>query len=170
MNQDKLNFSLLFLLPLCSNDGEKWIHYTKELFPYKITGDFINGYAHDINKPYLDKSIFLVFKSEATSDMDELLIRKDSFLTRYSYRIDGEFFSIYALTPRVDSGEVRKDWDKILNGNYVSISTESKEKIIKFWGSVPNSNISLILDGRINVESPESEVIPEADDIEFDLD
>jgi hypothetical protein len=70
----------------------------------------------------------------------------------------------------VDSGEVRKDWDKILNGNYVSISTESKEKIIKFWGSVPNSNISLILDGRINVESPESEVIPEADDIEFDLD
>lgn len=167
MTKEKLNFSLLFLLPLCSEKNEKWKSYTAELYPYKIEGSLVNAFAKDINKPWLDNHVFLVFdKSDNDEAIDEMLVIKDSFVTKYDYRIDGKFYSIYAFSA-TSSKIISKDYDNIMNGDYVSISVDSKERIKSFWGAAANSNVSLILEGKVRPNTPQDEIIPEADDLDI---
>jgi len=130
--KETLNSSLLFLLPLVAEKGETWLDYTGAKNLYSTRDDsFVNGYNIDINKPWLDRHIFLLF--EAAIDLDlplSKLRRNENFKSKYTVKINKVFYVIYAY--RIPD-EKEKSYRHILDGDYRHISGDDKADIISFW-------------------------------------
>jgi len=137
--REKLNISLLTLLPLIAKQDEIWTKYTGEVKMSDIKGNFVNGYYADINKPWLDNHVFLLFETSKnpTFDMKELE-ENENFTTKYPLKIRDKFYMVYAFEIPFDN---RFDYEEIMTGNYNRMHSDAKAQIIKFWLASPDTQL-----------------------------
>lgn len=93
---------------------------------------FVNAYVEDINRPYIENSIFVLFESN-TSVYDKIrntVKENPYYYGEYDVFIDGKYYNEYVFTiPK----EKRDIIDCIKTGYSNSLSHENKERIINFW-------------------------------------
>lgn len=157
--RDDYNMSLLLLLPLVS------IEFTKaEQLLEGYDKAFINGFSSDINKPFIDKHVHLVFDNSMYKEKDvETLISLEQLEYIASYRMSGVFVKSYAL--RLDDG-YSLSIKKILEGNCSDLSSDIKHKIITFWNAPADSALFNALYGKGCELDPNKDVLPEEDYID----
>ena len=169
--KNKYNICTDFLVPMLYNNKESI-----------ITNSFENCYIYDINYPYIEDKIILVYNSD---------IHEDNYIKLYSNLIDNTnyhssytFYSngnkekyIFTIPPKL-----RRDYKLILEGKYSQISETYKQQILSFWNLTINSRLGGILyknhyqqedndfilnkEGEL-LEPPSSCIIPEYCEVEY---
>lgn len=157
ITRERINNSLLFLLPLVSKEGEKWQTYLGPGNFKKQETSFINGFSSDINKPWLDEHIFLVFNSDIKKEFDLAFIERNvNFTSMYNYKIKDKFYTIYALRVPTD---YKKELELIKQGRCNKIDGKLKSKMTSFWSAQSNGYLS------INIHSNDNRVLDISNDI-----
>lgn len=125
----------------------------------KESKGFVGLYTSDINRPYLDNHVFLLFSLDCiNSESVERGVKFSKLKNLYNRkltRINGKLYDIYAFT--------RSNFTikSILKRSYI-ISDDEKIKIFKFWGlNDPEVNMYMLY-GRI-VNNYNENIIPEED-------
>ena len=170
-NKNKYNICTDFLVPMLFDKKEE-----------VITNSYENCYYYDLNFPYIEDKILLVYSSDKKEDNYVDLYKKLTVNNNYH-----SFFAFY------DNGNkekyvftippnLRRDYKLILDGRYSQISETYKQKILSFWGLTSNSRLGGILykkhyqqednDFHLNekgelLDSPTSCVISEYRELEF---
>jgi len=161
--KETINTSLLFLLPLVARENENYLDYTQasNLFS-KRDDSFINGYNKDINKPWLDRHVFLLFNAAIDPMLSQYWLKSnENYTSNYAIRKDGIFYQIYSY--RIPD-KYEDDYKKIIEGQYKDISDETKAVIINFWETNTNSLLFNSMYGKSSVLGKiESEDIEEVD-------
>lgn len=91
------------------------------------TNDFVGVYTEDINSPGLDY-IYLVFVYDINNLRPKLAINAIDYVRR----IGNGLYHIYKF-PRITT-----DIQKVLSGNYTSISNKGISHVYTFWNGVDN--------------------------------
>lgn len=136
--REKINPSLLFLLPLIADNNRDWSYY---LGPDGMDNDsyFINAYSSDINSPFLDNHVLLMFDSKQLVYSNTVnLERARRYRNKYSMRIDGKFYTI--LSFEIDEEDIR-DKNMVLAGDYSHATADYKARVLSFWPIAPDSDI-----------------------------
>jgi hypothetical protein len=138
--REQINKSLLLLLPLISNENEDWTEYTGE---YKLSEDrntsFVNGYYSDVNRPYMEECIHLMFETEIDIKFD--LKKKElneNYQSKYLTKIDDKFYMIYSFKI---PDRFKRDYKLMVKGKYSKLDDETKTKIVDFWKLNPKSQL-----------------------------
>lgn len=132
---------------------------------------FVNGYLHDINKPYLDNHIIILFKSISNIfDFDKrhnALRMISNFYTWYRYTLNGEYYDVYVYTRQtgdIDTTQYIKD---ILNCDLHYVPYEIKLNILSYMANTIYSKAHEILfttdEILITKQMLSLEILPEAD-------
>ena len=119
--------STIYLLPLIANN-----QFTISQFD-PIDSTFVNAYNQDINAPYLQENIFLLFKYSLDDyyvKTHKLLEPAEGYITDSMYTIDGKDYLVYKFNIPADFIE---DYKHIVNGNYKYLSDKCKQTIVNFW-------------------------------------
>lgn len=106
---------------------------------------FVNAYLTDINKPYLDDHVFLVYESNISPAFDELkeeLLLHPNYYCHYSYKRDNVFYKVFAFTR--DQGK-NTDMNLMIKGFFSKVNYQTK--------------IRLLLDNDCNLRSPEHKLL-----------
>jgi hypothetical protein len=159
---EEYNLSLYLLLPLLSSDET-----SAETYLEGYSHALINAFSYDINKPYLDNHVHLVFDNSMYREKDVPTIVKSSFLDHIShYRISGVFVKSYAMRL---SEEYQLSIKLILDNKVSELPYAVKIKIFKFWDLNANSNLFKILFENEPLKSDISkEILIEEDYIDLD--
>jgi len=104
-----------FILPLLFDEKTKY----HELF----TNFFINAYIADMANKENDDKIHLLFADYPSLSLTQKL---SNLITEYKYK-DG-YVLVYPLAI-----ELEEDYEKIIKGEYSTISEKSKNRILSFW-------------------------------------
>lgn len=121
---------------------------------------FVNAYTEDLNRPYMQDYIFLMYKSSAPNALKRFLKFKnlDMHSTKYSV-INKEHYTIYAF-PIIQN---KKDIRNILKGYDIS-NADNKLKIYQFWKNNEVENLkSRIFDNHFSILPAIEDKIPEED-------
>jgi len=166
--KEKTNLSLIYLLPLVAETDDKWYAFKNEYIPQSNINTLINGYRADINKPWLDKHVFLMFESAADKNFDiEILRSKRNFHSMYNYRLNKKFYNIVVFTVPKEYKEV---YDNIIEDQTGLIPIEVKKRILSFWLYNERINVYKMLYPEkspiVNYNPFKNEIIGEKDDIE----
>ena len=168
--KEQTTHSTIYLLPLIAEDNEIWASYNGEVILHKSITNFINVYNKDINKPWLDSHIFILFKSGYDGEFDRTsLKKKKNYSTNYSYRIKGEFYDVYVFSV---PNEFKYSYNTILEGNVSLLIENVKKKILRFWIKNEKSHIYTMLypdDTAYKLSNIKYEMIGECDDLENDI-
>lgn len=125
---------------------------------YDVPG-FVGLYFNDINRPYLDKHVFLLFSfdslsSESIDRWSKLKKLKCVYSTR-TVKIKGKMYDIFTFP--IINQTIRN----IINHNYI-LSDEQKIRIFKFWEFKDIDVNNYMLNGQIPFHF-EEKTIPEED-------
>lgn len=113
----------IFLLPLIINKQND----IKRL----ITEDFVGVYYKDTNKPEWENKIIIVYKFKKPNINPLLFFKTSKYkYNQYEEEIDGEIYNIFAF---VIPPDLKKDYEKIINGKYDNIWFTTKQKIENAW-------------------------------------
>ena len=128
----KYNICTDFLLPILS---------LKDI----ITDSYENCYYYDINYPYIEDKIILVYNmdihdSEYLKTYDKL-INSPYFYNKYNYYDNGNKEKYVFTVPPIR----KRDYKLILDGRYSQISEVYKQQILSYWKLTSNSRIGGIL-------------------------
>ncbi len=129
---------------------------------------FVNAYVEDINRPYVENCIFVVFKYTPNSYgiVDEILTGNKNFYNKYNIYIDNVFYIEYAFTIPNDK---KITIDVLING-YNCISSEDKTKISNFWKYTDYTKLEDLYRPQFStldmVSLRENEIVTEEDYIE----
>lgn len=137
--REKINLSLLCLLPLIAKEKEVYLDYIDgDLYKNRNSGSFINGYYSDINRPWLNSHVFLMYETVSQTPLKimTLLESNENFINQSSYRIANAFYNVYTFSISI---EHKRDYDLMIKGEYSKISYENKIKILLFWNLTVNS-------------------------------
>ena len=104
-----------FILPLLFDEHYKY----HELF----NNFFINAYIADMANKENDDKIHLLF-----ADYPSLIIQKKLPETITEYQHKDGFVLVYPL-----ASEWEEDYEKIIRGDYSTVSEKAKNRIISFW-------------------------------------
>lgn len=133
----------------------------EELTVYDLynTPGFEGLYLHDINRPYLDNHVFLLFSFDSLSSASidrwsKLKKMKCVYATR-TVKIKGKLYDIFTFP--IMNNQIRN----ILKGNFV-LSDKDKLRIFKFWNFTDDDVNKYMLTGSIPI-SFEEKTIPEED-------
>lgn len=113
-----------FLLALVDNE------LTREDISEK--NGFIGLYIGDINRPYLDKHIFLMYSADNVQagavDVLKRLQTYKNYYNRYFIKIKGKPYVLYAFI------KMNKDIEKVIQGKILtSLDLDSLKRVFKFW-------------------------------------
>ena len=132
-NNSKFNRCTDFLLPLILDK------YTS------LSDNFINCYYYDINYPYLEDKIQLVFDIDNYDDkfwkLRNKLYKSPHYYNSYTYYDKGNKEKIVFCIPP----NRRRDYKLILEGNYSKTSLNYKQQILSFWNKFRWSRLGGIL-------------------------
>lgn len=141
--REKFNKATLFLLPLIAdNHNSTKFTLVDNICRSRNNSPFVNAYISDINKPYLDKHLFIVYDNNASS-YNYLYMRRwlrtlRTYHNDYDIILNGKGYTVFAFT--IDD----KDYDevkKIIEGLYSKLKEETKKKILAFWDAKYNSRL-----------------------------
>lgn len=121
---------------------------------------FINAFTDDLNRPYLDNHIFLMFERNANSHekfKTYLKIKNDPDLQGIHHcKINGKWVTIYSYV-------YKNTFDaQILKTGAAMISNNANVKIMRFWKGL-DDDINDYFINRNYVLINEGETIPEED-------
>lgn len=123
-----LNDVSIYIVPLL-DDNLTWRDLT-------IESGFVNAYTSDINRPYLEDKVFLMYDSEVnTRESLERFCKFRGLDTLYNTRyitINKHHYTVYCF----DNPNYKKDISNLqVNGK--TYSAEAKREIATFWNNVP---------------------------------
>lgn len=106
--------------------------------------DFINAYVEDINRPYLDKHIIVLFKyNPKLYDFISKSMRSNPwYTTENDIFIDNEYYLEYVF---IEPPENRSIIEVIKSGSFNSLPEENKIQIISFWKNIDLSYLKDLL-------------------------
>lgn len=133
MISEKYNLSLFLLLPLVTTEEKTYIDYIGDELD-----SLENGYSNDINLPYLDNEVFLLFNPEKMRSIPIRKLEFNGFRLEKDVRINGNFYVKYALS--IDSAYLNEK-ELIMDNKYFELSNEIKSKIMKFWDANANTRL-----------------------------
>jgi hypothetical protein len=135
---EKFNLSFILMFPMIAESDEKWSDY----FGNHMDA-LVNGYSGDINKPWLDKHVFVKFD---TSKLEVLnigkLLKNENFERNDTVLIDDGYYDIYAM--RIPE-QYLAEYYIIKSNDFYNISSELKHKIMRFWEVDISSSIGSAL-------------------------
>lgn len=93
---------------------------------------FVNAYIEDINRPYIENSIFVLFKhnSNVYDKVNNEMESNPYYYGKHDVFINNEYYNEYVFTIPKDK---RNTIDCIKEGFSNTLSQENKEHIINFW-------------------------------------
>lgn len=128
---------------------------------------FINAYVSDINRPYLDNHIFVLFEYDTViyNSIDKCMKDNKYFYDNKLISINNVLYSEYIF---VIPNEYKSVVHTIKDGYYNIITSDSKEKIISFWKDKSLSYLKHLLEVKnclLEYESLEekNEIVGEED-------
>lgn len=127
---------------------------------------FINAFAADINRPWLENHIFVLFKYDINKidAIDTELMNHECFYDKKNIMIDKMLYTEYMFIVNNPTINI------ILNGEVSSLSFDSKQKIVLFWNLYFDINYNDVRDLFNNPlhsreeKLKDTEVIPEVDE------
>ena len=156
LNPANRTISTTFILPMLFDNKD---------FLYNKYG-FINVFIEDINKPWLDNHIFILYNSSGIPTV----LEKEFKANKYYYDtkhivIDNVFYNEYIFTIPPEYKYIIKSFKGTCHNNLI---TEDKIKILKFWGLSDLKHIKNLLEEDISDCSlvERGEIIPEEDYLE----
>lgn len=142
-----------------------FIFESSELFQDKYK--FINAYVEDINRPFLDNHILLIFEydSKINNDLESKITQNDWFCAKYDLFINGIFYIEYVF---IIPHQYKKIINAIKDGYFNSIDENSKIKIISFWKNQDFSYLKELLNNSMDLTKIKSlidrnEIVTEED-------
>jgi hypothetical protein len=161
----KLNMSLLCVLPLIAKSNEKYTSYIEPGFENDEVVSFEDAYSSDINRPWLDEHLLMVYNTENQTPYSimKTLENNENFIQEYVYRFDGKFYTIYAYKIPF---EFEREYKLISDGKYSRLSRDTKIRILTFWSAMADSILFSILfppSGKDIASSIKDDVLLEKD-------
>jgi len=159
MINNERNLATKFIVPLMFQKYSRFLNYTNF--------GFVNLYTADINRPYLDKHVFLVYETTANvgqyNELNETLKAHPNFYSKYGIRLDKKFYEVYAFL--YDIGEYKSAIVEILSGTGCLLPYQTKVKILKFWPYKIDSKEHEYLFNEISFyKEIKEDIIPEEDE------
>lgn len=126
--------STRYILPFLFTD--------KKYFTDKYS--FINAYIQDINRPYLEDKIFIVFEYDPKvySEVNNEMTSNSCYFTKYDLHINNKYYIEYVFVIPPKHNITIKN---IIDGKFNYISSEYKTNIISFWGNIDFSYLKDLL-------------------------
>lgn len=155
LNPENKTITTIFLLPLLFDNRK--ILYNKY--------GFVNAFIEDINRPWLDNHIFVLFKTSSISDS----IEKDMRNNKYFYDvkqivIDNNFYEEYIF---IIPPEYKKSLETFKTISYNILTVEDKIKVLKFWGLEDIPYINILLNSNPEYAEFENDnIVPEEDSVD----
>lgn len=125
---------------------------------------FVGLYIGDINRPFLDNHIFLLYEIgehlEGAVDVHRKLKQCKNLYNRYSLKINGKYYYSYCFT--ISNKEIRQIINKKILFNF---NDKTHLKIYKFW-SFDDDDINyytLHQNDLLQYKEPNFKIIPEED-------
>ena len=132
-------YTTRYILPFLFNN--------KEIFCDEY--GFINAYSSDINRPYLDNHVFILFEYDPSKyDHINKYVRKNKYFydSKHIF-INGVFYIEYIMVI-IDNKSLINN---IKEGEFSSISTEDRFKIINFWKDISYSYLKDLLKDKFDL-------------------
>ena len=128
---------------------------------------FVNAFLEDVNYPWLDNHIFILYKTSSISDSieDEMRANKYYYDTK-SIKIDNEFYQEYIFIVPPQYKDIISNFKEF---SYDILTTEDKIKILKFWDCFDFPHIKQLIEKYqepVGVISELKEIIPEEDPVD----
>ena len=126
---------------------------------------FINAFLEDVNRPWLDNHIFVLYKTcSIASSIKNDMMKNPYYYDTYQVVIDNQFYDEYVFV-------VPSEHKNTVNGfkefSYNILTAEDKIKILKFWDCFDFEHIYKLLNNDHEFHALEGiEVIPEEDPID----
>lgn len=146
-----MSTSLKFIIPLLDNNIT--------LQDLNLKAGFLGAYTLDINRPYLDNHIFLVYapicltkESEARRDKFETL---KTIYKKYYIRIKGQEYLVYVF--------VTNKTIKNIMYNRLMLSDKDKFRILSFWSFKDKDINEFLMNPLYQIGEFKESVIPEED-------
>lgn len=126
---------------------------------------FINAFLEDINKPWLNNHIFILYESSSISSSIENDMKKNKYYyDTYQIVIDNHFYDEYVF---IIPPEIKITVDSFKQFSYNVLSADKKIKILKFWNCFDFEHIYKLLHNDNEFHALEGiETIPEEDPID----
>lgn len=129
------NMSLFLLLPLIAEEGRDAEYYISQ-----HKNALIDGYAFDVNKPWLDCHISVVFDCELMNKVEVYeLANNANFVCKTSYCIGDKYVYSYSLSI---PATMRAEYELLMNQNYSKVSHDTTAMILAFWRPEFDSKIT----------------------------
>lgn len=121
---------------------------------------FVNAFTNDINKPYLDNHVFLMYEWDTNSHKKfkrYMKLKKDKNIhSCMKYIINGKKYLIYVYC--LKGKEITE-----LKSNYITFTGQKKLKIIDFWRTKDKDINEYALSPFINYTEYKASYVPEID-------
>lgn len=131
-SKSKYNICTDFLLPLL---------FEKDI----ISISYINCYYYDINYPYIEDKIILVYNADMNDPeyirVYSKLTSNKNFYNHYTYYDNGNKEKFVFTVPPI----YKRDYKLVLEGKYSQTSETYKQQILSYWKITSNSRIGGIL-------------------------
>ena len=132
--KSKYNICTDFLVPMLFKNKEEL-----------LTVSFENCYYYDINYPWVEDKIILIYNSDIHENnyckLYSILTKNDNFHSFFTFYDNGNKEKyVYTIPPNR-----KRDYKLILEGKYSQISELYKQQILSFWGVTSNSRLGGIL-------------------------
>lgn len=127
-----------YILPFLFNDSEI----------FKDEYKFINAYIEDINRPYLDNHVMVVFEYDTKNyqKIDNCILNNPYYCNKYNIYINNVYYIEYVfIIPPI----YKKIINIIKDGYFNNIDESLKLKIIDFW---KNTDLSYLKDLLHNIK------------------
>lgn len=157
LNPDNTTFTTTFVLPFILKNKTIITNYY----------GFINAFVEDINKPWLDNHIFILYKtSSIIPSLEKEFKQNKYYYDTQNIVIDNVFYTKFIFI-------IPKEYKILIKGlkdnKLTNILPSDKLKILKFWNCLDFKNIEKLLE-NINSFDNNSikipEIIPEEDSID----
>lgn len=131
----------IYLIPVLFNK------LPKKYISYESTG-FVNAYMRDINRPFLDKHLFMVYESKSISskeyyELENQMKGLPDYYCMYTYRIDTKFYKVFVYA--IGTVYWNSDVASLLQNEWHQVSYQSRLKILKYWGLTISSEEHKVL-------------------------
>lgn len=118
----KINNTTRLLVPFIIQD--------KSLVSTEST-DFFNAFIGDVNRPWLEDKVFLVYKSGGTLNLIRQKLEDNIYFHSYYWiSMDGEYYNVFVFNIPT---EYIKQTRIIRDGNATLLDVSTRMKITNFW-------------------------------------
>jgi hypothetical protein len=126
---------------------------------------FVNAFLEDINKPWLDNHIFILYETcSISSSIEDNMKKNPYYYDTKQIVIDNKYYDEYIF---VIPPEIKTIVDAFKQFSYNVLTAENKIKILKFWNCFDFEHVYKLLHDDNEFHALEGiETIPEEDPID----